>query len=449
MKTALMGILLWLGCAGLPLAGQTSPLQWPVPPPGPPRQPPRILIRAEDLAGLIAQGKALPLDARGPVEFKRGHLRSAVPAWRPEEETGGIDKVRELVAARGIAGDHTVVLYGNPDREAVAHLFWLLRWAGVPDVRVLDGGLAAWRAAGGAVATGPFHRKAVQRRAAAGTTAAVDVGWLFDSFGEARIALLDVRDARGWDRWQTPPTFAAGHIPYSLPFDPAGLLAADGSWPEPGELRRRLKTLGPRPGDPVNLASTFVIYGDDERDPRIALGYLLLSLAGVEARVFPGGWQEWRSNAVRPVVRVVTAAELAARLKRENPGLDRDLPPHGLILIDLREEADFAIGHLPGARFLPSLAFGLIFKKMVADGWPGADRATLPIVLYCYGLECVRSRKAGTEAARLGFRDVIWFRGGVTEWRAASLPLLDSQRSKAPGRDRAASPAAGAARPSP
>jgi rhodanese-related sulfurtransferase len=268
---------------------------------------------------------------------------------------------------------------------------------------------------------------------------AVDSTWVADSFGQPGVELLDVRDARGWDRWQTPPIFGEGHIPYSLPFDPRLLLPAAGGWPEPLAIRQRLATLGPRPGEPVHADSTFVLYGDDVQDPRIGLGYLLLVLAGFDVRVFPGGWREWTAGE-RPVVRVVAAAELAALLRREDPGLSQDRPPRNAILLDLRETPDFAIGHLPGARNLPYYSFDATFEAVVAAGWPGADRAAIPLVFYCYNSDCVRSRKAGSKAARLGFGRILWLRGGIQEWRDAGLPLPPTA-TKVPG-----SPASGTER---
>lgn len=414
-----------------PLAGQDSPLQWPLPAA---RQPvfPHVLIGVRELAGLLGKGNVIPLDARDAAVYEKGHLPGAVPAWTPQEEIGGQARVRTLLAKRGISGGETVVLYGDPDRERTAALFWLLHWAGCPEVRILNGDLAAWIAAGHPLETQPSRRPKAAFREPAHETAAVDAAWVASVYGEAGVELLDLRDARGWDHWQTPPLFGAGHIPYSLPFDPNSLLPAGDGWPNPAELRRRLGTLGPRPGDPVKLDSTFVLYGEDPRDPRIGLGYLLLTLAGLEARVFPGGWQEWIADAGRPVVRIVSATALAALLRRENPGLKQDRPPRGMILLDLREARDFAIGHLPGARNLPYPAFAKTFERVVAEGWPAADRATTALVLYCYGPECVRSRKAGAQAARLGFRNVIWFRGGVREWRDAGLPLRKTPAATAP-----------------
>jgi thiosulfate/3-mercaptopyruvate sulfurtransferase len=423
---ALTFALLLIGMAPA-LAGQESPLQWPVPPPGPPREPvfPEILIGIDELARRPVAEVAL-LDVRGAGPYRRGHLPGAAPVWSPEEEAaGGRERVRALLAERGITGEGTVVLYGDADREAVARLFWLVRRAGCPRVRILDGGLAAWQAAGHPLETGISRRAAAELRPPGRETGEADAAWVAAAFGQPGTVLLDVRDARGWDRWQTPPVFGAGHIPHSLPFDPRSLLPAGEGWPQPAALFRRLAALGPRPGDPVPLESTFVLYGEDARDPRIGLGYLLLTLAGLEARVFAGGWREWTADGARPVVRVISAAELASLLQREDPRLVGDRPPRGMILLDLREARDFEIGHLPGARGLPYRyrSFAETFEAAVAEGWPDADRATVQLVLYCYGPDCVRSRDAAAQAARLGFRNTLWFRGGVTEWRGAGLPL--------------------------
>ena len=446
LRTALPLLALILA-APPPPAGQDSPLKWPVPPPGPSREIvfPHILIGAWDLARELAAG-GVPLDVRDAGAYARGHIPGAVPAWRQEEEgPGGIDGVRSLLAERGITYAQTVILYGDPGRDAVAHLFWLMRRAGCRDVRILEGGLTAWLAAGGALEHEPAKRAPSDFGRPAAEPLAVDADWVAASFGQAGVELLDVRDARGWDRWQTPPGFGAGHIPYSLPFDPRALLPASGGWPAPAELRRDLGTLGPRKGDPVHPDSIFVLYGDDARDPRTALGYLLLTLAGMDARIFQGGWREWTANGGRPVVRVVSAGEVAALLRREDPALHRSGPPRGVILLDLREERDFMTGHLPGASNLPFRFLSERFEKTVAGAWPGADRATTPLVLYCYGIDCVRSRKAGVHAARLGYRNVLWFRGGVREWLEAGLPLLETPAATAPAAP--ASPGGSTARP--
>src|SRR4051794_15884833 len=97
-----------LGLALSPLWGQTSPLDWPPPPALPPLPSPALRIDAAELAAALANGAAVPFDVRGAAAYEAGHLPGAVPAWSPDEE-GSIDRVRSLLAARGLSGAETVV----------------------------------------------------------------------------------------------------------------------------------------------------------------------------------------------------------------------------------------------------------------------------------------------------------------------------------------------------
>src|SRR3954454_6600518 len=90
MTLKTLGLVALLFRLGAPApAAQKSPLQWPVPPPGPPRQAvlPHLLIGVPELARALrprpAAGAAstVPIDARGAAPFTAGHLPGAVPAW--------------------------------------------------------------------------------------------------------------------------------------------------------------------------------------------------------------------------------------------------------------------------------------------------------------------------------------------------------------------------------
>ena len=146
-----------------------------------------------------------------------------------------------------------MVVYDHGDGLAAARLWWTLRWAGLADVRVLDGGFAAWLAATPAGRPAAFVSQA--GRARRGHPAPGDVtvrpGGLpvLDAAGAAATAdagaLLDARHRRrasGARREPVDPV--AGHIPGARNVPAAELIGADGRLLPPAALRERFTAAG-------------------------------------------------------------------------------------------------------------------------------------------------------------------------------------------------------------
>ncbi len=99
----------------------------------------------------------------GPTsdDYKAGHIPGAYHFNTDNIETeanfwnlGPVDHVKETLLAAGITSDSTVIVYGNqPGDSGAARVAFALLWAGVEDVRLLDGGLTAWKGAGIATET--------------------------------------------------------------------------------------------------------------------------------------------------------------------------------------------------------------------------------------------------------------------------------------------------------
>src|SRR6478752_738667 len=132
------------------------------------------LIDAAALAAELATGTPpRVLDVRwklggppGPDEFARGHIPGAVYVDLDTELAGhgeptdgrhplpAEDDLQESARRWGLRDGDRVVVYDDVSGTSAARAWWLLRHAGVRDVRVLDGGLRAWTAAAGPLATG-------------------------------------------------------------------------------------------------------------------------------------------------------------------------------------------------------------------------------------------------------------------------------------------------------
>jgi thiosulfate/3-mercaptopyruvate sulfurtransferase len=120
---------------------------------------PGLLIEPAELAGSDIAKKGHILDTRSKDEFQAGHIPGAVPvdaaAWakafnNDTDTKSWIKRIGSLGIARA---DRPVVVYSDDVREA-ARVWWILRYWGLTDVRLLNGGWQGWQAAGGKVQTG-------------------------------------------------------------------------------------------------------------------------------------------------------------------------------------------------------------------------------------------------------------------------------------------------------
>jgi len=187
-------------------------------------------------SGASSPGPAAPVlldvrwalgDPHGRDHHRAGHLPGAVyidldtELAAPPTSTGGRHPLPELAdlqaAARrwGVDAGSRVVAYDATGGTAAARAWWLLRWAGVPDVRLLDGGLAAWTDTGGVLEAGPG------RVPTPGDVTLTGGGMpVLDADGAARLArdglLLDARAGARYRGEVEPVDPRAGHVPGSV-----------------------------------------------------------------------------------------------------------------------------------------------------------------------------------------------------------------------------------------
>jgi thiosulfate/3-mercaptopyruvate sulfurtransferase len=387
------------------------------------------LIDVRELAGRLREPDIALLDVRPAAQFATAHLDGAQrlpdvlrsdPSLPPAEVASHLGRI-------GLDGSEMVVLYGEPGDELdQGTAFFLLETAGVQQVRLLSGGIAAWEAEGLPVVTRSRDVLPVDFAPAHRRETTIEADALTALLGADGTVVVDVRTDDTWQPSDLSASYAAGHLPTALLYDFSRLLSPDGPWPLFDDGRRRLAELGPRAETPIDLRDLLVVYGEGPQDRRAALAYTLLRLLGVEARVHLAGWQGWRASEDRPEVRVVSARELCLLQRGAERGPEggyfRRLP-----IIDLRELRDWEVGHVPGSFSMTDRELSRFFDLVVERHWPLADPQTDPLVLYCYGPDCIRSRDATGIALRLGWRRIYWFRDGVGGWFEAGYELERSE----------------------
>ncbi|WP_405978215.1 sulfurtransferase [Streptomyces sp. NBC_00158] len=191
----------------------------------------------------------------------------------------------------GVRADEPVVVYDGGLGWAAARAWWLLRWTGHRNVRVLDGGLAAWTAAGGVLTTDapkPVEGDFKPNPGAFGLLEADDAAAL------ARTGLL--LDARAGERYRgevEPIDRVGGHIPGAVSAPTTENVGPDGRFLSAGELRARFAALGAAGDTAVGVYCGSGVSGAHE--------VLALEVAGIPASLYAGSWSQWSSDPERPV----------------------------------------------------------------------------------------------------------------------------------------------------
>jgi thiosulfate/3-mercaptopyruvate sulfurtransferase len=230
--------------------------------------------RAAYLAGHIAGAAFLDLDRDlSAPAGERG--RHPLPASADFERAA---------RAAGISAGSRVVAYDEAAGGGAARLWWLLRHFGHDAAAVLDGGIGAWRDAGGELVPGgetppPGDFSGVERT---GDTA--DADEIERSLEARSLALVDARARERYAGETEPVDPVAGHIP-GAGNAPFAELAPAGRFLAPGELRERLEAAaGGRRGELVAYCGSGV---------SACTVVLAAELAGLDARLYPGSWSEW------------------------------------------------------------------------------------------------------------------------------------------------------------
>ncbi|MEV0910511.1 sulfurtransferase [Streptomyces hokutonensis] len=271
----------------------------------------RVTTTVPELAGLLrsAQPPVL-LDVRwalgdpyGRDHYADGHIPGAVyvdldtELAAPASPEGGrhplpdLAELQESARRWGIGSGRPVVVYDDLGNTAAARAWWLLRYAGVDEVTLLDGALGAWRTAGLPLESGipadPEPGDVVLRAGALPIT---------DADGAAELAVSGLLlDARAGERYRgevEPVDPRAGHIPGAVSAPTGENLTADGTFRAPEELRKRFEERG------AGAASRIGVYCGS--GVTAAHQIAALEIAGFEATLFPGSWSAWSADPARP-----------------------------------------------------------------------------------------------------------------------------------------------------
>lgn len=264
------------------------------------------------MADLIDAGEPVTiLDVRwrldepdGWAAYRQGHLPDAVYVSLEDElsdhsitgrgrhplPSGG--SVEAAARRWGIRQGVPTVVYDDWNRAGSARAWWVLTAAGIADIRILDGGLAAWRSAGGSLATDP-----VAPPPGDATTLHDDLyNGALPTLTAQQVNDFTLLDARAPERFRgdvEPIDPVAGHIPGAKNLPSGTVLNGDGTFLAPDALALLLTERG------IEDNGRLAAYCGSGVTAAITVA--ALAAMDYRAALFPGSWSQWSSEPANPV----------------------------------------------------------------------------------------------------------------------------------------------------
>lgn len=197
------------------------------------------------------------------------------------------------VGALGIGNDSLVVVYDANDFYASARVWWMFRAMGHDHVRVLDGGLNAWRAAGGQVTADKPNVETASFAAQPRDHLVRNQSQMQAHVANGDAAILDARAQGRFDGTLPEPRkgLPSGHMPGSVCVPASGLQAQDGTMKQADALQ---DLLGEYRDGPVITSC-----GSGVSAAVIALA--LARIGNPAAAVYDGSWSEWAAHSDNPI----------------------------------------------------------------------------------------------------------------------------------------------------
>jgi thiosulfate/3-mercaptopyruvate sulfurtransferase len=259
-------------------------------------------ITAAELASRLAGDRPpVVLDVRnandGPAgrpEYEAGHVPGAVYVDLPTElqDTPGgtrgarplppVGQLQEHARAWGISAGQPVVVYDDVAGTKAGRAWFVLRWAGLASVRLLDGGYRAWAGDGYPVSTDDPAPAPGDVVLTPGHLPVLDA-----DEAAAQAARGELYDARGRKQ------FAAGHIPAAIAAPTTDSLTADGLLKDEESLREQFAALGIDGSGPVGVYCGGGVAGAHE--------LAVLASLGISASLYVGSFSAWSADPARAV----------------------------------------------------------------------------------------------------------------------------------------------------
>jgi len=262
----------------------------------------KLLTTPAELQKKIASPALCLVDVRPAEQFAQGHIPGAVHfdlfglSLVDTSEAplrAFMHMIHHVLELRGVSEAKEVVFYEANSGMRAARGLWFLEYFGHPNARMLDGGIDAWKAAGGPITTEPVAPKAATFKTTERREVLATVDDVLQSLNKKEFSILDTRSAGEYLGTHVRAA-RGGAIPGAIHIEWTDNLDARGKFKSEAELKTMYQNVGITPDKEV------ISYC--QGGYRSAHSYVALRLLGFpKVRNYIGSWKEWGDRADLPI----------------------------------------------------------------------------------------------------------------------------------------------------
>jgi thiosulfate/3-mercaptopyruvate sulfurtransferase len=253
-----------------------------------------LITPAELSKKIKAKEKITLVSVRKEADYKKAHLKNALHVdlkkLAKEGEPKGILKSPEEMAkyfgSKGISGKGLIVIYDDGKMKYAGRAYWILKYLGAENVKIMHRDLTKWRSARLMVTKAPTKVKPTTFNLNVNKDIFVDMAWVKANYKKPNVVLIDVRPPDEYHGTSTKPV-TKGHIPGAKNMEYTKVLRENGELKSKAEIQNLADAVG------ATADKTIILYCGTSTRAGIVYFAFKNILGYPNVKVYDGAYNEW------------------------------------------------------------------------------------------------------------------------------------------------------------
>ncbi len=256
------------------------------------------IISVKEFLKIKSDPNVVLVSARKPADYKKVHIAGAININHkdlykatPKSTLKSSAEIAKILGEKGISNNNTIVIYDNGSGKYSGRMYWILKYLGAKDVKLLDGHMKAWRMARKPVTKNPANRQATTFAVNLNKGAIASIVQVKKASNSATSIIVDVRAADEYNGTKESK-LPKGHIPSAINLEFKNVMNSKAKLKSKEELQALFTAAG------ITKDKEVILYC--ESSVRAGIVYLALTSAlnYPNVKVYDGAMFEWAASEI-------------------------------------------------------------------------------------------------------------------------------------------------------